>query len=257
MTQNSALTPLAFHHISVDCVVLGFDGSKFRVLLLKRDLSALRGKETGMNVTEDSGEEPAVDYKLPGALIFQDEDLDAAASRILSSLCSITNVKMHQFKAYGSKNRTRAPRDVDWLEGVQKVRVERIITIAYVGMVKLNERSFRDAARNGAEWIEVDSLPQLAFDHNQIVSDALAFFRHTTDAEPALLFDLLPSKFTASGMRALFDAVTGRSHDVRNFHKKMESMEYIHPLDEFQTGVAHRAARYYKFDRKAYNRRRK
>lgn len=232
-------TPLAFHHISVDCVVFGFDGAEFRVLLLERSFG------DGMN-----------DYKLPGALIFQDEDLDAAALRILSGLCGISNVRMHQFKAYGSKDRTRAPRDIDWLEEVQNVRVERIITIAYVGVLKLNDRRRQEVRRHGAEWVEVEKLPKLAFDHNQIVADALSFFRHASDAEPALLFDLLPAKFTAREMRALFDAVTGREHDVRNFHKKMEAMEYIRPLDEFQTGVAHRAARYYKFDRKAYNKRR-
>lgn len=232
-------TPLAFHHISVDCVVLGFDGAEFRVLLLERSFG------DGMN-----------DYKLPGALIFQDEDLDSAARRILTNLCGISNVRMHQFKAYGSKDRTRAPRDVDWLEEVQNVRVERIITIAYVGVLKLNDRRLGEVRKYGADWVEVENLPELAFDHNQIVADALSFFRHVSDAEPALLFDLLPAKFTAREMRALFDAVTGREHDVRNFHKKMESTEYIQPLDEFQTGVAHRAARYYKFDRKAYNKRR-
>lgn len=242
-TTHTLSTPLAFHHISVDCVVLGFDGSKFRVLLLDRGVE-------GDSETER-------DYKLPGALIFQDEDLDAASSRILSSLCGIENVRMHQFKAYGSKNRTKAPRDVDWLESVQNVRVERIITIAYVGVLKLTERIIRTSLKNGAEWKECDSLPSLAFDHNQITGDALSYFRHVSEAEPSLLFELLPAKFTASELRSLFEALTGRQQDVRNFHKKMDNMEYIQPLEEFQKGVSHRAARYYKFDRKAYNKGRK
>ena len=41
--------------------------------------------------------------------------------------------------------------------------------------------------------------------------------------------------------------------DVRNFHKKIAMMEYVVPLEEKQQGVAHRAARYYKFDKKIYN----
>lgn len=63
------MTPLANNHISVDCVVLGFDGSGLRVLLVKR-------------VGEHQGEEYS-DLKLPGSLIYQDEDLDEAALRVL------------------------------------------------------------------------------------------------------------------------------------------------------------------------------
>jgi hypothetical protein len=40
--------------------------------------------------------------------------------------------------------------------------------------------------------------------------------------------------------------------DVRNFHKKMNHKEYIVPLDEFEKGVSHRAARYYHFDKKIF-----
>ena len=50
---------LAVNHISVDCVVLGFDGEQLRVLLLKR-VGELGGQEFG-------------DMKLPGDLIYTDE----------------------------------------------------------------------------------------------------------------------------------------------------------------------------------------
>mgnify|MGYP000553284928 FL=1 len=54
--------------------------------------------------------------KLPGSLIYDDEDLDEAAKRVLNELTGLKNVKLTQFKAYGSKNRTRNPKDVLWLE---------------------------------------------------------------------------------------------------------------------------------------------
>ena len=41
--------------------------------------------------------------------------------------------------------------------------------------------------------------------------------------------------------------------NIKNFHKKISMTGYIVPLEEKQTGVPHRAARYYKFDKKAYN----
>ena len=95
-------TPLANNHISVDCVVIGFDGEQLKVLLVKR-------------AGEDNGE-VYHDMKLPGSLIYMDEDLDEAAQRVLYELTGLKNVNLMQFKAFGSKNRTSNPKDVRWLE---------------------------------------------------------------------------------------------------------------------------------------------
>ena len=87
--------PLANNHISVDCVVIGFDGEQLKVLLVKR-------------AGEDNGE-VYHDMKLPGSLIYMDEDLDEAAQRVLYELTGLKNVNLMQFKAFGSKNRTSNP----------------------------------------------------------------------------------------------------------------------------------------------------
>ena len=110
--------PLANNHISVDCVVIGFDGEQLKVLLVKR-------------AGEDNGE-VYHDMKLPGSLIYMDEDLDEAAQRVLYELTGLRNVNLMQFKAFGSKNRTSNPKDVRWLERAMQSKVERIVTIAYL-----------------------------------------------------------------------------------------------------------------------------
>ena len=110
--------PLANNHISVDCVVIGFDGEQLKVLLVKR-------------IGEEDGE-VYHDMKLPGSLIYMDEDLDEAAQRVLCELTGLKNVNLMQFKAFGSKNRTSNPKDVHWLERAMQSRVERIVTIAYL-----------------------------------------------------------------------------------------------------------------------------
>ena len=72
--------PLANNHISVDCVVIGFDGEQLKVLLVKR-------------AGEDNGE-VYHDMKLPGSLIYMDEDLDEAAQRVLYELTGLKNVNL-------------------------------------------------------------------------------------------------------------------------------------------------------------------
>lgn len=237
--KSKTMTPLAHHHISIDCVVLGFDGADLRVLLLKR-----QGQDQGGEYS---------DMKLPGSLIYEDEDLDDAARRVLRDLAGVKDVPLRQFKAFGSKDRTRNERDVVWLERAQKARVERIVTIAYFALVKLDPIMNRGTNRDTAEWVGVDNVGELAFDHNQIITEALKAVRHEVENNRAVLFDLLPKKFTASQLRLLTEIIYGRSLDVRNFHKKISQMPYVVALEERQKGVAHRAARYFKFDRKVYN----
>lgn len=229
-------------HVSVDCVLIGFDGEHFRVLLVEQ---VGKQQEFGVN-----------DMKLPGSLIYNDEDLDEAAKRVLNELTGLKNVKMMQFKAYGSKDRTRNPKDVVWLERFHRLdehKIERIVTVAYVALVKIDKRFEQLSSKYDARWMSVDEVKSLAFDHSQILRDALAFIRQYVENVPAVLFDLLPRKFTALQLRILYQLLYNKEFDVRNFHKKISQMSYVLPLEEKQVGVSHRAARYYKFDRMAYN----
>lgn len=235
--------PLANNHISVDCVVIGFDGERIRVLLIKR-----MGEEGG---------EVFHDMKLPGSLIYMDEDLDEAAARVLNELTGLKNVNLVQFKTFGSKDRTKNPKDVHWLERAQLAKVERIVTVAYLSLVKIDRALNRNLDSFQACWVALSDIKSLAFDHNLIIREAVSYIRQYVEANPSALFDLLPRKFTAAQLRVLYELIYGKSIDVRNFHKKISQMEYVVPLDEKEQGVAHRAARYYRFDKKIYNKLRK
>lgn len=235
--------PLANNHISVDCVVIGFDGDQLKVLLVKR-------------VGEESGE-IFHDMKLPGSLIYMDEDLDEAAKRVLHELTGLKNVNLMQFKAFGSKDRTKNPKDVHWLERAIKSKVERIVTIAYLSLVKIDRALNKNLDDYQACWVAMKDIKDLAFDHNIIIREAISYIRQYAEFNPSSLFELLPRKFTALQLRTLYQLVYDKQIDVRNFHKKIAMMEYVVPLEEKEQGVAHRAARYYKFDKKIYNKIRK
>lgn len=239
MEQQQHAIPLANNHISVDCVVVGFDGERLKVLLVKR-----AGEEQG---------EVFHDMKLPGSLIYMDEDLDEAAKRVLNELTGLKNVRLVQFKAFGSKDRTKNPKDVHWLEHAMQSKVERIVTIAYLSLVKIDRALSKGLDDYQACWVALEDIKDLAFDHNQIIREAMQYIRQYVGANPSSLFDLLPRKFTVSQLRTLYELAYGKPIDARNFHKKIALMEYVAPLEEKQQGVAHRAARYYRFDKKIYN----
>ena len=225
-------------YVSVDCVVFGFDNNQLHVLLVQRN--------------EDSSEK---DLKLPGSLIFQDEDADEAAHRVLNEMTGIKRMPLKEFKSFTSPQRTQSPKDLKWLETVYHNKIERLITIAYLSLCKINRKLNLVSKYKSVEWCPVNELPQMPFDHNQIVEESLQEIHRWVESDPSIVFELLPSKFTAAELRKLYEAIYREPLDVRNFHKKIAGTAYIFPLEERQAGVSHRAARYYKFDKILYKKR--
>ena len=225
--------------VSVDCVIFGFDKEKLNVLLVQRNAPTLNGK----------------DLKLPGSLIYQEEeDADKAAYRVLKELTGINKMMLKQFKSFTSPDRTSNPDDVAWLEVAYNNKIDRLITVAYLSLIKIDRKINIVSKYKTVDWCPLDHLPQMPFDHNQIVEESLKEIRSWVEYDPAVMFELLPTKFTAADLRHLFEAIYGKKLDVRNFHKKILSMGYVVPLEERQQGVSHRAARYYKFDKVIYRR---
>ncbi|MDR2118531.1 MAG: NUDIX domain-containing protein [Tannerellaceae bacterium] len=226
-----------YPHVSVDCVLLGIHNECLCVLLTER-LNAGTGN---------------TEYKLPGSLIYETEDLDEAACRILNETTGLKRVALKQFRSFGSPQRTANREDVLWLENASKMKIGRIVTVAYLALCKV--RKIKISEKYGsARWTPVASLPRLPFDHGEIIAEAVREIRIWLDREPAIVFDYLPPLFTASQLRRTYEIIYNKGIDVRNFHKKINAMEYVAPTEETEQGRPHRSARYYRFDRKEYGR---
>jgi ADP-ribose pyrophosphatase YjhB (NUDIX family) len=243
MATNGANTGehISDPHVSVDCVLIGFDGNQLCVLLVRR------------TDNEDSTAEVA--YKLPGSLLYIGEELDDAAARVVEEMTGLKNVSLHQFQTFGSPNRMKDPKDVKWLTHFYSLetQVDRVVTVAYTTLLKIQRKHRKLSNRYEACWIPVESVGNLAFDHNKILRVALQYIRNMAALRTDALFRLLPTKFTLAQLRTLYQVVFNRTYDIRNFHKSVAKMPYVVPLEEREEGVAHRAARYYKFDRVLYN----
>lgn len=98
-------------------------------------------------------------------------------------------------------------------------KVERIVTIAYLSLVKIDRALNRDLDNYQASWVAMPDIKALAFDHNLIIKEAITYVRQYVEFNPSSLFDLLPRKFTASQLRTLYELVYDKQYDVRNFHK--------------------------------------
>lgn len=231
---------MLYPHVSVDCVLLGANDDKLSVLLVER-------------ANSDSDQ---VEYKLPGSLIYKSEDLDDAAHRVLNETTGLKRIPLKQFRCFGSPSRTENRDDVRWLERVSNMKIDRIVTVAYLALCKVKKKSVADAKENAAHWFPIDELPRLPFDHKEIIDAAVQEIRTWVETEPAIVFDYLPLKFTAYQLRRTYEVIYNKELDVRNFHKKMNTLDYVVPTEDIEAGVAHRAARFYRFDKVRYNKQR-
>ena len=227
-------------YVSVDCVLLSIDDDKLTVLLTGRK--------------DEKGE--LIGYKLPGSLIYENEDLNDAATRVLSDSTGLRRVSLKQFRCFGSPSRTSNQLDVRWLEATSKVKIGRLITVAYLALCKKKRKVPAQTDVGPICWCPIDQLPRLPFDHKEIIEAAVSEIRLWVEKEPAIVFDYLPPKFTALQLRRAYEVIYNREMDVRNFHKKMSSLAYVVPTEDRQDGVAHRAARYFRFDKVKYNQQR-
>ncbi|MFA5649934.1 MAG: NUDIX domain-containing protein [Proteiniphilum sp.] len=225
-------------HVSIDCVIFGFDGERLKVLLIERTISEVSGDYS--------------DKKLPGSIIYQDEDLDTAATRVLYELTGLKNIFLHQFHSFGDPKRSSNPRDKNWLEKTTRMKIGRIVTVGYLALIKISRKIIFESESTTARWYDVDALEnmKLAFDHNLIAKEALKHIRHQVMLQPHMLFELLPRKFTMTQLRNLYDLVLETKSDVRNFQKKMLMTEGLEQLDEVQKNVPYRAPRLYRFNKK-------
>jgi 8-oxo-dGTP diphosphatase len=225
-------------HVSVDCVVFGFEFGKLDVLLIERNMQ-FDGNEYN-------------DLKLPGDLVLIEEDLDTAASRVLKELTGLDNIYLKQFAAIGSPGRLRRQaRDLEWLKSIGHPE-EIVVTIAYYSLINIDqEQAANFKLQSNARWFTVSEVKDLAFDHLSVLHQALKALRTELRLKP-IAFELLPPKFTLGQLQQLYEVILGTNLDKRNFRKKVSNMSYIIPINEKQVGVSHKPASYYGFSRKIY-----
>jgi len=209
--------------LTVDCVIFGLDldDESLKVMLIERDVEPFEGQ-----------------WAIPGGFVRSDETLVAAATRELAEETGITDVFLEQLYTFGDPGRD--PRG--W-----------VVSVAYYALVapeKHHIHATTDA--RSAKWFQIDALPRLAFDHSKILKTALERLRGKLSYAP-VGFELLPQKFSIKQLQKLYEIVLGQPLDNRNFRKKIFAMDVLKELDEMQKGVAHRAARLYRFDERKYN----
>jgi len=205
--------------IAADCIIFGFDEDELKLLVIKRLFEPSAGE-----------------WSLIGSFIKDGESLADAAKRILFELTGLNNVYMSQLYAHGDVNRDPGA---------------RVISVSYYALININEHDNKLVKEFGARWVSVSKLPNLVFDHNEMVETALNRLQKEAKFKP-LGFELLPQKFTLPKLQSLYEAIYQKKIDKRNFRKSILKTGVLDKLDEKEKESSKKGAFYYSFNEKNY-----
>ncbi|MFT5214460.1 MAG: 8-oxo-dGTP diphosphatase [Patiriisocius sp.] len=209
-----------FIKLSVDAVVFGYEQGTILILLIKRKYEPFKGK-----------------WAIPGGFVLNNESLEEAVERELKEETGIKISYLEQLYTFGKPNRD--PRG-------------RVVSIAYFSLIRPN--AFKISASTDAEqvqWFNISELPELSFDHNEILKSAIERLQSKITYEP-IGFELLDKKFPFSDLEKLYTTLLGREIDRRNFRKKIVGLNVLDELDEKVSKGSGRPANLFQFNQKRY-----
>ncbi len=207
--------------VTADSIVFGFDGKDLFVLLIKR----------GETTYQDC-------WAIPGGFMKIDETIEECARRELAEETMVEDVYLEQFHVFSAVDRD--PR-------------ERVMTVAFLALVRKGDYS-RVVGGDDAEearWFKLSEVPQLAFDHNEIIHCAHEELKRRLRST-AIAFRLLDKMFTIPELQALCEAVNCTTYDNRNFYKKTLAFPFIEHRGTSPVPQPNKRPELYTFNESAY-----
>lgn len=205
--------------VAVDCIIFGFNNEELKLLVIKRNF------------------EPEINkWSLVGGFLEQKETSDEAATRVLSSLTGLKDIYMEQVKTYTDPNRDP---------------VDRTISITYYALINIEDHNEELSRQHSAEWFNLKDVPNLIFDHEKMVQEAIQRLRYKSSIQP-IGFELLPEKFTMRQLQKLYEAIFGQLLDKRNFSKKMIQLDVLIKLNEKDMSSSKKGSFLFQFDKEKY-----
>ncbi|WP_194767058.1 NUDIX hydrolase [Tamlana sp. I1] len=206
--------------LAVDCIIFGFDNEDLKVLLIQRDFEPEQGN-----------------WSLMGGFLKRNETLDDAAARVLHRLTGVHDIYLEQLYAFSE---------------VDRDPVARTISTSYYAIINIEKYNEAISDKKNAKWFSLTEVPDLIFDHNEMLDKAIKRLRRRTSINP-IGFELLPEKFTMRQLQKLYEAILDKELDKRNFINKINSMDILIKLKEKDMSSSTKGSFLFMFDQEQYD----
>jgi 8-oxo-dGTP diphosphatase len=206
--------------VAVDCIIFGFDGNGMKLLLIQRAFEPELGK-----------------WSLMGGFVEPEESFENAASRVLKELTGLENVYMEQLHAFGHPERDP---------------IQRTASISYFSLIDIAKYQKQITDKYHAEWFPLKKIPELIFDHKDMIEMARNRLKYKAALHP-ILFELLPEKFTLKQLQSLYEAIYDAVLDKRNFSRKIMSTGLLVKQKDKEKETSKKGAFYFRLNKKKYH----
>ncbi|MDQ0892861.1 NUDIX hydrolase [Agromyces ramosus] len=173
-------------------------------------------------------------WALPGGWLPVDEGLDEAAARTLHETTGLAPNYLEQLYTFGAPDRSPG---------------ERVVSVVYFALVHSDEVE-RAVSDENVCWFDEDHLPELAFDHRDIIDYALLRLRTKLEYS-RIAHEFLGETFTMAELRGVHEAVLRKRVDPANFRRTIEASGTLVDTGERLAGTPHRPPALYRFDTSA------
>ncbi len=198
--------------VSVDCVIFGYEDEQLKLLLYPRAFEPVKGS-----------------WSLMGGFVREDESAEEAACRVLQQTTGLKDIFLEQVGTFSAPNRDS---------------FERVISIVYFALIRINHSDEELLDRFGAKWLPVTELPELIFDHREMVTKSLVKLQQKAGTS-LVGIELLQKKFTFMQLRKLYEAIYQREFDPGNFRKKILSLGVLEKQNQKNLTESKKGAFYY------------
>lgn len=210
-----------FHFgVSVTVVLYGFQEGLLKVFIQKINRNPYAGA-----------------WSLPGKLIHTDESLEDASESLLTEIIGNRGVYVEQLNAFGK---------------IHRHPIGRVIDVAFYSLINMETDIKTMRTEKEIRWCPIGEMPQLAYDHNEILELAQMRLRRRLVNRP-IGFKLLPTEFTLSDLQQLYEQILGHELDKRNFRKKVTKLNILLPQGHETTDNPGRKPQLYSFNENRYN----
>ena len=205
--------------IHVIASIFTIEKGKLKILLVKRKNNPYQGH-----------------WALTGGALYNDEDLEDGLNREIYEKTGLEHIEVKLANVFGKKNRSP---------------VMRMVAVTYIGIIDASKVEIAKSTlkTSNAEWFSIDEVPHLAYDHNEIIADAIKKLK-----EEILKTDLLkvffPNGFTLPELQKVYESILEKKLDRRNFRKKILNMDMIIPTEEEKIFEGKKKAKIYIFKEK-------
>lgn len=172
-------------------------------------------------------------WALPGGALYNNEDLENGLNRELKEKTGIENIKLSMFNVYGKLKRSP---------------VFRMVAIGYIGVIDSNRvKVLKETLKtSNADWFNIKNIKELAYDHNEILNDALETLKEKI-FETDILKNLFNDEFTLPELQKVYETILNKKFDRRNFRKKLINDEVIIDTNKVINFEGKKPAKLYKF----------